>query len=259
MHALEGVLLIDFGQYLAGPFGPMVIGDLGADVIKVEPVAGDGMRMANQPFFGCQRGKRDIALDLKSERGLEIAMQLVERADIVHHNMTAGVGEAPRRRVRRLQAREPRCRVLQHVGVRARGPARALRWARPAVPGGRRTRVRIRSRARRQPADVLPLRHDRHGQRDAVGGRLPGRAVPPAAHRRRARVVDVVARRRRDVLVRCDVGERRARRPAEARRGPDRHRRAATACTKPTTGGSRSRRSSPSTGRGSATRSRSRS
>ena len=91
MHALEGVRLIDFGQYLAGPFGPMVIGDLGADVIKVEPVTGDGMRMASQPFFGCQRGKRDIALDLKSERGHEIALQLVERADIVHHNMTAGV------------------------------------------------------------------------------------------------------------------------------------------------------------------------
>jgi len=91
MHALEGVRLIDFGQYLAGPFGPMVIGDLGADVIKVEPVTGDGMRMANQPFFGCQRGKRSIALDLKNERGRDIALQLVERADIVHHNMTAGV------------------------------------------------------------------------------------------------------------------------------------------------------------------------
>ncbi len=91
MHALDGVRLIDFGQYLAGPFGPMVIGDLGADVIKVEPVAGDGMRMANQPFFGCQRGKRSIALDLKTERGHEIALRLVERADIVHHNMTAGV------------------------------------------------------------------------------------------------------------------------------------------------------------------------
>jgi len=91
MHALEGVRLIDFGQYLAGPFGPMVIGDLGADVIKVEPVTGDGMRMAGQPFFGCQRGKRSLALDLKKERGHEIALKLVERADIVHHNMTAGV------------------------------------------------------------------------------------------------------------------------------------------------------------------------
>ena len=70
-HALEGVRLIDFGQYLAGPFGPMIIGDLGAEVIKVEPVTGDGMRMASKPFFGCQRGKRDIALNVKDPRGLD--------------------------------------------------------------------------------------------------------------------------------------------------------------------------------------------
>ena len=68
---LEGVTLVDFGQYLAGPFGPMIIGDLGADVIKVEPVTGDGMRLAGKPFFGCQRGKRDIAVNLKDPEGLE--------------------------------------------------------------------------------------------------------------------------------------------------------------------------------------------
>ena len=89
--ALEGVRLIDFGQYLAGPFGPMIIGDLGADVIKVEPVTGDSMRMAGKPFFGCQRGKRDIALNIKDPRGRAIALELVGTADIVHHNMTAGV------------------------------------------------------------------------------------------------------------------------------------------------------------------------
>ena len=91
--ALEGVTLIDFGQYLAGPFGPMIIGDLGADVIKVEPVTGDGMRFVNQPFTGCQRGKRDISLNLKTEAGLKVALELVERADIVHHNMTVGVAD----------------------------------------------------------------------------------------------------------------------------------------------------------------------
>jgi crotonobetainyl-CoA:carnitine CoA-transferase CaiB-like acyl-CoA transferase len=91
MGALGGVLLVDFGQYLAGPFGPMIIGDLGADVIKVEPVTGDGMRLAGKPFFGCQRGKRDLALDLKHPDGLAIALELIARADIVHHNMTAGV------------------------------------------------------------------------------------------------------------------------------------------------------------------------
>jgi crotonobetainyl-CoA:carnitine CoA-transferase CaiB-like acyl-CoA transferase len=93
VNALEGVVVIDFGQYLAGPFGPMVLADLGADVIKVEPVSGDGMRMAGKPFFGCQRGKRDIALNLKTERGLEIGLELVATADIVHHNMTAGVAD----------------------------------------------------------------------------------------------------------------------------------------------------------------------
>ena len=55
MNALEGVTLIDFGQYLAGPFGPMVIGDLGADVIKVEPVTGEWQRHVSA---GGARGNR---------------------------------------------------------------------------------------------------------------------------------------------------------------------------------------------------------
>lgn len=88
---LAGVRVLDFGQYLAGPFGPMIMSDLGADVIKIEPVHGDSMRLAGKPFFGCQRGKRDIALDLKSDNGRAIALELVATADIVHHNMTAGV------------------------------------------------------------------------------------------------------------------------------------------------------------------------
>jgi len=87
---LHGLTLVDFGQYLAGPFGPMILADLGMDVIKVEPVAGDGMRLAGTPFFGCQRGKRDLALNLKDPLGLEIALELVATADIVHHNMTKG-------------------------------------------------------------------------------------------------------------------------------------------------------------------------
>jgi len=89
---LEGLRVIDFGQYLAGPFGPMVLADLGADVIKVEPTRGDGMRAGFiGPFMGCQRGKRDIAIDLKHPDGVELALELVATADIVHHNMTAGV------------------------------------------------------------------------------------------------------------------------------------------------------------------------
>jgi len=87
---LAGLTLVDFGQYLAGPFGPMILGDLGMDVIKVEPVTGDGMRMGGAPFFGCQRGKRDIAINLKDPDGLALAKEIVATADVVHHNMTKG-------------------------------------------------------------------------------------------------------------------------------------------------------------------------
>ena len=91
---LEGIRVIDFGQYLAGPFGPMLLADLGADVIKVEPTRGDGMRASViGSFMGCQRGKRDIAVDLKQPDGLRIALELVASADMVHHNMTLGTAD----------------------------------------------------------------------------------------------------------------------------------------------------------------------
>jgi crotonobetainyl-CoA:carnitine CoA-transferase CaiB-like acyl-CoA transferase len=90
MGPLTGVVVLDLGQYLAGPFGPMLLSDLGAEVIKVEPVRGDGMRMAGMPFVGCQRGKLDIAVDVKAPEGLEVVLRLAEIADVVHHNMTKG-------------------------------------------------------------------------------------------------------------------------------------------------------------------------
>ncbi|HXN60727.1 MAG TPA: CoA transferase, partial [Acidimicrobiales bacterium] len=80
MGPLSGIVVLDLGQYLAGPFGPMILGDLGAEVIKVEPVRGDGMRMAGMPFVGCQRGKLDIAVDVKAPEGLEVVMRLAEIA-----------------------------------------------------------------------------------------------------------------------------------------------------------------------------------
>jgi crotonobetainyl-CoA:carnitine CoA-transferase CaiB-like acyl-CoA transferase len=72
----------------------MLLADLGADVIKVEPTRGDGMRGAViGSFMGCQRGKRDIALDLKQTEGRRIALELVATADMVHHNMTLGTAD----------------------------------------------------------------------------------------------------------------------------------------------------------------------
>lgn len=92
-HALEGIKILDLGNYLAGPFGPMLLGDLGATVYKLESPLGDQMRPVTQPFNGCQRGKLDIVVDLKHPDGLEIAHRLMREVDVVHHNMRPGVAE----------------------------------------------------------------------------------------------------------------------------------------------------------------------
>ena len=81
---LDGIRVLDFGLAVAGPFGPQLLSDLGADVIKVSNITEN--YTTNVPLQ-CHRGKRCIGLNLKSERGLEIAYRLVKTADAVHHNM----------------------------------------------------------------------------------------------------------------------------------------------------------------------------
>jgi crotonobetainyl-CoA:carnitine CoA-transferase CaiB-like acyl-CoA transferase len=84
---LEGVKVLDLGSYLAGPYGPMLLADLGADVIKVESTAGDAMRPTTWAFVGCQRGKRGVALDLRRPDARRALEALVGWADVVHHNV----------------------------------------------------------------------------------------------------------------------------------------------------------------------------
>ena len=96
---------MDFGQYLAGPFAPALLSDLGADVIKVEPVTGDRMRILGAYFQSCQRGKRAIAVDLKHPKGREVRERLLRWANAVHHNVrdrtsaSLGIDEAGVRQV----------------------------------------------------------------------------------------------------------------------------------------------------------------
>jgi crotonobetainyl-CoA:carnitine CoA-transferase CaiB-like acyl-CoA transferase len=84
---LEGVKVLDLGNFLAGPFGPMQLADLGADVIKLESATGDPMRHVEWSFVGCQRGKRSIAIDLKSADARPALEALIKWADVVHHNL----------------------------------------------------------------------------------------------------------------------------------------------------------------------------
>ncbi len=92
-HAMEGIRILDFGAYFAGPYAAKLLGDLGAEVIKIEPLIGDPMRGVEGPLRMAQRGKRSIALDMKSPRGQEIAHRLIAGADIVGHNMRPGAAE----------------------------------------------------------------------------------------------------------------------------------------------------------------------
>jgi crotonobetainyl-CoA:carnitine CoA-transferase CaiB-like acyl-CoA transferase len=84
---LQGVRVVDFGSFLAGPMSPMLLADLGADVIKVEMLDGDAMRFVERVFAGCQRGKRSIALDLKNPDSRPVLEALIGWADVVHHNI----------------------------------------------------------------------------------------------------------------------------------------------------------------------------
>ena len=90
---LEGVRVLDFGTALAGPFGPMVLSDLGADVVKIDPVNSRVGTEADATYAACQRGKRSIAIDLKSAGGQRVARDLIASADVLHYNLRTGVAE----------------------------------------------------------------------------------------------------------------------------------------------------------------------
>jgi len=89
MGALDGIRVIDFGQYIAGPMTGMLLADQGADVIKVDPPGGPAWDAAANATWN--RGKRSIVLDLKAEGDLETARQLIASADVVVENFRPGV------------------------------------------------------------------------------------------------------------------------------------------------------------------------
>jgi crotonobetainyl-CoA:carnitine CoA-transferase CaiB-like acyl-CoA transferase len=90
--ACDGLRVIDFSTWMAGPLVTMVLADNGADVIKVEPPDGDPVR-ALPAFQTWNRGKKSVALDLKSDTGRERALRLVSAADVVVTSFRPGVAE----------------------------------------------------------------------------------------------------------------------------------------------------------------------
>ena len=121
---LEGTVVLDLATFIAGSYAPMMLADLGATVIKIEPHSGDPFRQFGLGFQGWNRGKRSLALDLKSEQGRQTLYRLVQQADVVVENYRAGVAERLQIDYDTLSSINPR---LVMVSVTANGPTGPLR------------------------------------------------------------------------------------------------------------------------------------
>lgn len=133
MGPLHDVLVVDLSRALAGPHATMMLGDLGARVIKVEaPGRGDDTRGWGPPFVGdprestyflsANRNKESIALDLKDEADREVLLKLVDRADVLVENFRTGVLERLGLGIDDLRSRNPRLVVLSITGFGHDGP-----------------------------------------------------------------------------------------------------------------------------------------
>lgn len=99
--ALDGIKVLDFTQMMNGPFGTMLLSDFGADIIKVEPPAGDTFRHTGETkigddaayFLTMNRNKRSIVLDLTKPEDQAVARQLAAQVDIICENFRPGVAE----------------------------------------------------------------------------------------------------------------------------------------------------------------------
>jgi crotonobetainyl-CoA:carnitine CoA-transferase CaiB-like acyl-CoA transferase len=129
---LRGLRVIEFGNFIAGPFAGMLLADMGADVIKVEPTRRGDMARATPPFIegesasfmSLNRNKRSIALDLKTPSGAEAAIRLIESADAVIENFRPGVMEALGLGADAMRARRPSLVYASVSGFGQTGAAR---------------------------------------------------------------------------------------------------------------------------------------
>jgi len=137
---LEGIRVLDLTHMLSGPYGTMILADLGAETIKVEPLRGEGTRalLATDPansidgmgayFITLNRNKKSICIDLKSEQGLALFYELVRSVDVVFDNFSAGVTRKLKIDYEHLSAENPQIITCTVTGFGSSGP----RYQRPA-------------------------------------------------------------------------------------------------------------------------------
>ncbi|WP_051193456.1 CaiB/BaiF CoA transferase family protein [Nocardia jiangxiensis] len=132
---LQGVKILDFSSYFATGFGARLLSDLGADVIKIEPLVGDQMRPLGDLFEAANRGKRNIALDLRTAEGQEIAHRLVAEADVVMQNYRPGKAEKIGLGYEQLRSINPDLIYAYLPGFGSSGPKSMLKSFAPLVSG----------------------------------------------------------------------------------------------------------------------------
>lgn len=131
---LAGIRVLDFTQFLSGPFGTQILGDLGAEVIKIEAPSGDLARTVpphliegdSTYFLSINRNKRSIVIDLKSDVGADLALRMVDNCDVVIENNRPGVMDRLGLGFAAVQARNPKAVYCSISGFGQTGPDRDL-------------------------------------------------------------------------------------------------------------------------------------
>lgn len=129
---LSSARILDLSHMLAGPFGSMMMGDLGAEIIKIEPREGDPMRQMGPHFFATEsayylsanRSKQSITLNLQTERGRAIFYDLVKISDVVYDNFRPGITQKLQIDFPTLQRINPRIIACSISGFGQTGPYR---------------------------------------------------------------------------------------------------------------------------------------
>lgn len=127
---LSGIKVLDFTRLFAGPFCTMLLGDLGADVVKVEAPEGDPIRYQGPPFYknhafsflAANRNKRSVVIDMRSAEGKALALELAQKADVIVENFRPGVMQRMGLGYEALAAKNPRLIFVSMSGFGASGP-----------------------------------------------------------------------------------------------------------------------------------------
>ena len=124
MYLLKGIRVVDLTAAVSGTSGTMVLADLGADVIKIEPPKGEHYRYAIDGAFllAFNRNKRDLALDLKAPEGQDIALRLAGKADVLMENFVPGTADKLGLGYERVSSLNPRIIYCSVSGFGQEGP-----------------------------------------------------------------------------------------------------------------------------------------